>query len=63
MATGLKSVSTFGNLDYPQLFAQPKDKKKAFLDLANVKVQNVERQAYMDLLAQNHDVFSTDNKI
>ena len=128
MAAGLKTVSTIGNLDFPQLFAQPglvvpnhqgdvvimlqncssvditiprdtvigfienldhedfnpiseineveekklfsndlplpkplpKDKEQAFLDQANVKVPNVERQAYMDLLAQNHDVFSTD---
>ena len=128
MAAGLKSVSTIGNLDFPQIFAQPglvipnhqgdvtvlmqncsdmdieiprdtvvgyienlqnesfeeiseinevksqaqfsrdkplpkllpKAKEEEFLSQANMKVPVSEKQAYRDLLAQHHDVFSTD---
>ena len=128
MAAGFKSVSTIGNLNHPQLFAQPglvipdhqgdvtimlqnmsdvdieiprcttigfienlkndyfdeispidqedtqkrfskdlplpkplsKEKQEEFLSHANIKVPREQEQAYRVLLANHHDVFSTD---
>ena len=36
-----------------------KEEKEAFLGKANVKVCDFEKQAYIDLIARHHDVFST----
>ena len=36
-----------------------KEEKDAVLTKANVKVPESEKQAYIDLIARHHDVFST----
>ena len=45
--------------DKPVPKAMSKEEKDAFLEKANVKVPDSEKQAYIDLIARHHDVFST----
>ena len=46
--------------DLPSPKPLPKEKQEDFLCHANIKVPKEQEQAYRDLLARHHDVFSTD---
>ena len=45
--------------DKPLSKPLPKEERDTFLGKANVKVPDSEKQAYINLIARHHDVFST----